>query len=172
MPPRWSSRAQRFSSRSEGSRVHRLPPAAHVSPLLDVPHPNDTLRRRRGGIKIARHVSVRSAGKVDAPRAARATTRVSPSGGAALSALRNCSSSMPALASEAFPTQRGAPRLAAFARRGIPALIETNSYHATPSSLPPRTHPAAPRPSGATATAHSSALPLIKTRQRMAVMGP
>ena len=51
---------------------------------------------------------------------------------------------------------------------GFPALIETDSYQGTPSGVPPRTHPAAPRPSGATATARSSAVPLIKTRQRKA----
>src|SRR5207249_11744355 len=50
---------------------------------------------------------------------------------------------------------------------GFPALIETDSYQGAPSGVPPRTHPAGPRPSGATATARSSALPLIKARQRM-----
>src|SRR5438094_2901759 len=44
---------------------------------------------------------------------------------------------------------------------GFPALIETDSYQGAPSGVPPRTHPAGPRPSGATATARSSALPLI-----------
>src|SRR5438552_12469854 len=47
-------------------------------------------------------------------------------------------------------------------------LIETDSCQGTPSRLPPRAHPASSRPSGATATARSSALPLIKIRQRMA----
>src|SRR5207253_5012958 len=50
---------------------------------------------------------------------------------------------------------------------GFPALIETDSYQGAPSGVPPRTHPVAPRPSGATATARSSAVPLIKACQRM-----
>jgi len=61
--------------------------------------------------------------------------------------------------------KRGVPRVSPLFRPGIPALIETDSYQGTPSGLPPPTHPATPRPSGATATAHYSALPLIKTRQ-------
>src|SRR5438552_18991905 len=62
--------------------------------------------------------------------------------------------------------KRGVPRAPPPLRRRIPALIETDSYQGPPSGLPPRTHPAAPRPSGATATARPSALPLIKTRRR------
>src|SRR5438105_4918746 len=58
--------------------------------------------------------------------------------------------------------------LATLATWDFRALIETDSYQGTPSGVLPRTHPAAPRPSGATAIAPSSALPLIKTRQRMA----
>src|SRR5438128_5190429 len=49
--------------------------------------------------------------------------------------------------------KRGVPRVSPLFRPGIPALIETDSYQGTPSGLPPRTHPAAPLPSGATATA-------------------
>src|SRR5436190_13074667 len=63
--------------------------------------------------------------------------------------------------------KRGVPRVSPLFRPGIPALIETDSYQGTPSGVPPRTHPAGPRPSGATATARSSAVPLIKARQRM-----
>ena len=63
--------------------------------------------------------------------------------------------------------KRGVPRVSPLFRPGIPALIETDSCQGTPSGVPPRTHPAAPRPSGATATARSSAVPLIKARQRM-----
>ena len=64
--------------------------------------------------------------------------------------------------------KRGVPRVSPLFRPGIPALIETDSYQGTPSGVPPRTHPAGPRPSGATAIARSSALPLIKPCQRMA----
>src|SRR5437667_5678846 len=63
--------------------------------------------------------------------------------------------------------KRGVPRVSPLFRPGIPALIETDSYQGTPSGVPPRTHPAGPRPSGATATARSSAVPLIKARQRI-----
>src|SRR5437867_8544782 len=54
--------------------------------------------------------------------------------------------------------KRGVPRVSPLFRPGIPALIETDSYQGTPSGVPPRTHPAGPRPSGATAIARSSAL--------------
>jgi len=67
-----------------------------------------------------------------------------------------------------FQETRRAPCLATLARPALPALIETDSYQGTPSGVPPRTHPAGPRPSGATAIARSSALPLIKPCQRMA----
>src|SRR6266550_5286143 len=56
--------------------------------------------------------------------------------------------------------KRGVPRVSPLFRPGIPALIETDSYQGTPSGVPPRTHPAGPRPSGATATA----LKLVRRR--------
>src|SRR5213080_4609213 len=56
--------------------------------------------------------------------------------------------------------KRGVPRVSPLFRPGIPALIETDSYQGTPSGLPPRTQPAAPLPSGATATA----LKLVRRR--------
>ncbi len=51
------------------------------------------------------------------------------------------------------------PRVSPLLRRRIPALLETDSYQGTPSGVPPTTHPAGPRPSGATATARSFTLP-------------
>ncbi len=64
-----------------------------------------------------------------------------------------------ALPASRFRDTRRCPVSRHSVRRRIPALIETDSYQGTPSGVPPTTHPAGPRPSGATATARSFTLP-------------
>ena len=69
----------------------------------------------------------------------------------------------------AFPANRFRKRASPLSRRALPALCpkQIRIRVRLQASRHGRT-PAAPRPSGATATAPSSALPLIRTRQRMA----